>query len=132
MITERQGKSKIIVTVCYMLVILATSIMPMEQNLGQFQIIIDLKPHIQNLLHIPIFAFLAVLFLQVAKDCRLVGKKSIIIVLLFCIGFGVLNEVIQIVIPGRYASILDVIFNFIGAVIGIFLFKLVRQAPQIL
>jgi glycopeptide antibiotics resistance protein len=124
----RPGKLKIAITICYMILLLASSAIPMDRPIKGLQFIIDLKPTIQNLLHIPMFAILAVLFLQILKNYQVEGWKRNLWILLCAVCFGVINEVIQIAVPGRYAGITDIVLNLIGAIVGILIYSLVEKS----
>ncbi|GAB6162459.1 hypothetical protein JCM12298_16180 [Desulfothermus naphthae] len=84
----------------------------------------DIKPSVQNFLHIPMFIFW-VIFLNNPRfniKTLLINEKRKI--LFFGFLFGVLLEVIQIPVPGRYGSLEDILFNLLGVTIGcVWLFK---------
>ncbi len=124
----RLSKPKIAITVSYMLLILMTSLIPMDQDIRGLSFMIGLEPIIQSLLHIPMFAILAILSLQLFKAHQIRGPKRITLVLLFCISFGMLNEIIQIFVPGRYAGILEIGLNTIGVLCGVLLSVLVDRS----
>lgn len=126
--SSRSFKPKILLTLSYMLLVLVTSVIPMDREIRGFQFLIDLKPTVQNLLHIPVYAILSILFLQVTKNYQLEGWKKIALVFICAGGFGVLNEVVQIFIPGRYAGLTDMGLNFIGAILGVFIYTSVEKS----
>ncbi|MDY7037610.1 MAG: VanZ family protein [Thermodesulfobacteriota bacterium] len=115
-------KQKIALIVGYMLLILMTSVIPMDREIKGLNFIIGIKPLIQNSLHIPVYAILAVLWLQLLSNHGLAGIKRFWIVFLFSAGFGIMNEFIQLTIPGRYPSLIDMLFNTIGFAAGIWLY----------
>jgi VanZ family protein len=45
------------------------------------------------------------------------------LVLILSIGFGILNEFIQMAIPGRYAGTTDLGLNTIGALTGVLIYS---------
>ena len=55
---------KIFVVLIYMFLLLTSSAIPMDREIQGLQFVIDLKPTIQNLLHIPAYIVLAVLLLH--------------------------------------------------------------------
>ena len=68
-----------------------------------------------KLIHIIEYSFLG--FLSVSSiDNK--SKNKIIIACLFCLFFAILDEIWQSVIPGRFSSVLDVIADGIGIIIG--------------
>ena len=117
---------KIIVLVAYTLLLLATSLIPMDGNIQGLRFIIDLKPTVQNLLHIPAYALLTVLGLGLTGTDKTNRSKRIGLVLLLVIGFGILNEAVQMLVPGRYAGVMDLGLNTVGVLIG-FLFYVTLQ-----
>jgi VanZ family protein len=116
------------VAVGYMLLILITSVIPKGRALKDFHFIIELRPMIQNLLHIPMYAILTILWMQMLKQYDIGGTKRIVLVFFLSSVFGVLNELIQLTIPGRYASIFDIGLNTIGIVCGISVYFLLERS----
>lgn len=124
---------KIFLATTYMLLILVTSAIPMDREITGFHFLINLKPTVQNLLHIPVFAILSVLYLQVIKNYRPVNWKNISLILICSGGFGVLNEIIQVFIPGRYAGLTDIILNLTGSILGVLVYLLAEnREPSII
>jgi len=120
-------KSKIALTAIYMSLILATSIIPMGSYADGFPLKIDINPTIQNLLHIPMFGILAILFLKdLNKSDIKIWKKNILVI--FMAGsFGAMCELIQLLIPGRFGNLMDIGLNFIGTILGICLFMVCKE-----
>ena len=110
-----------------MLMILATSLIPMDRQIDGLNVIINIKPHIQNFLHIPVYSLLAVLWLRLFNQHQIDQRKSFCLVLLIAIGFGIINEWIQFFIPGRYLSIADMLFNTIGVFSGILIYRIIKK-----
>jgi glycopeptide antibiotics resistance protein len=126
--TCRPSKYKVVLTLSYMFLLLVSSSIPMDRPIKGLQFIIELKPTIQNLLHIPMFAILAVLFLQILRNYYFAGWKRNSWVLLSSVCFGIINEAIQIVIPGRYGGLTDIVLNLIGAIVGILLYTFAEKS----
>jgi len=99
----------------------------MNRDIKGLQFIIDLKPTVQNLLHIPMYIVLAILFLQILQNYQIEGWKGNILVFLGSGFFGIINEIIQIVVPGRYGGLTDIGLNLIGAIVGIFIYNIVGK-----
>lgn len=106
---------KITILITYVLLLLGTSLIPMDQEIEGLNFIIGLQPSIQNLLHIPAYAILSILLLQV------LGKR-LMLVIVGAIVFGMINEWIQLAIPGRYPSMMDMVLNAAGSLVGIILY----------
>jgi VanZ family protein len=113
-----------------MLLLLAGSMIPMDRQIKGLQFVIDLKPAIQNLLHIPMFAILSFLFLLILQGFQIEKWKRNAIVLLSSGLFGLINEIIQISIPGRYGGLTDILLNFAGAILGIVVFGLAEKSKS--
>jgi len=69
---------------------------------------------------------------SVLSFCCLMARfyKRIITVLLFCIAYGVLMELVQGMVPGREQSILDIFANISGAIIGLGVFRILSVKNQ--
>ena len=117
---------KIDFLIAYMALILTTSLIPMDGNIQGLRSMVDLKPTIQNLLHIPAYGILTVLGLGLAGVDETNRLKKITLVLLLVIGFGILNEAVQMRVLGRYAGVMDLGLNTVGVLIG-FLFYVTLQ-----
>ena len=126
--TFRLSNIKIVVVLIYMFMLLASSAIPMDRQIQGLQFIIDLKPTIQNFLHIPMYMVLAILFLLVLKNYQFHGRKRSILVFLAAGLIGILGEIIQIPVPGRYGGLSDIGLNFIGTIAGILLYNHIEKA----
>ena len=120
-------KDRIFLAGFYMLFVLMVSLMPMESRDYQFGFLIDLEPNIQNFLHVPVYAILAIALLRVTENCVFMKWKKNLIVLFICIGFGVINEILQVFIPGRYGGLLDAGFNALGSFLGIVIYLALKN-----
>ena len=110
-----------LLTFGYMTIILSTSFSPYD-----FTFMFNTNPIIQNLLHIPIFTILAILLIEFLRHYFPEKLKLIFSVLLISMLFGLLNEFIQNLTPGRFMGGIDMLLNLIGAVAGIMLSYLVE------
>jgi glycopeptide antibiotics resistance protein len=107
-----------------MLLITATSSIPMDGSVPTFAFLTALKPDIQNLLHIPVFGCLAFLWLRAFCNRREPVLICIVAAMTMTIAFGMIDELHQMVVPGRYAGLQDVILNIVGAGLGIVAFMI--------
>jgi VanZ family protein len=124
---------KITILAVYMVLILLSSLIPMDRDIEGLKFIIQLKPVIQNLLHVPMFALLAILFLQVLDSFDVPGFWKFLIVAFAAVAFGIFNELVQLWVPGRYAGLLDMGLNAIGVLLGILLYVFAaRSRPNLL
>ena len=118
----KPSKTKIFLTCGYSILILLSSLIPMDANIRTFRFLLDLKPTIQNLLHIPAFAILSILCLQVLSYSSMVRTRKLALVLVFSVVFGILNELVQFAIPGRYPGSLDIMLNSVGSALGMLVY----------
>ncbi len=130
MIACKPNVIKIILTSIYMLLLLASSVIPMDRQIKGLQFVIALKPTVQNLLHVPMFAVLSFLLLLILQDFRIENWKRNAIVLLSSGFFGLINEIVQIPVPGRYGGLTDILLNFAGSILGIVVFYLVEKSKS--
>jgi glycopeptide antibiotics resistance protein len=115
----KPSKLKIFLTTVYAALIMGSSLVPMHQDAQAFRFLLGLQPAIQNLLHIPAFAILSILCLQLLSYSPMSRARKIVLVLGFSFSFGIMNELVQAAIPGRYPGILDIVLNFLGSLMGI-------------
>ena len=127
------SKRKIALLALYSLLVMAGSLIPMDRDIRGLQFIIDLKPAFQNFLHVPVFAILAILCLQVLRAYEMGRRKTLVIVLLCSLTLGVVNELVQLAVPGRYPSLMDIVFNTVGIICGMWLyFFLDKRQPGLM
>jgi glycopeptide antibiotics resistance protein len=124
----RSGKK--ILAFIYMLLLSGSSFIPMDRQIRGLEFIIDLKPTIQNLLHIPMYFVLSVFWLQIFPKSKFGKWKRYCLVLLVAGVFGIINEVIQTAVPGRYAGVTNIWLNFAGAIAGMIFFGLVEKSKS--
>ena len=92
----------------YMFLILIMSLIP-GNSLQSIEILSQDK-----ILHFIEYSILGVLGFKAFSDL----KKSVLIVIFFGTSFGCLNELIQILIPGRTPSLYDSLANLLGVSCG--------------
>ena len=92
----------------YMLLILIMSLIP-GKSLENIEILSQDK-----ILHFIEYSILGVLGLKAFSN----EKNSVILVIFFGTTFGCLNELIQIIIPGRTPSLYDSLANLLGVSCG--------------
>jgi len=101
-----------------MMLIFILSALPSDESLS-FRFLADLKPQWQNLLHIPVYMILAFLWLHGVSS----PHEQSMSVFLYANGYGIFNELVQMMIPGRFFSFLDMLLNGLGVVLGIMAFR---------
>jgi len=98
--------------------IFISSSIPMDGESEHLKFLMELKPTVQNLLHIPLFGLLAYLWLNALTKNGCPAKKKLIVTIIITVSYGLLDEFHQSFIPGRYASLSDIILNIIGIITG--------------
>lgn len=72
---------------------------------------------LNNLLHIPAYGLLSWLFFHSLVRVARPGRAALMAAI-GATGYGILMELVQIDVPGRYASVDDVYLNAFGAALG--------------
>ena len=85
------------------------------------KIYLDIK--IQDCLHIPLFGVLAFMWMRTFKYNEWQYSEAILHTLAITIMYGALTEFYQSLIPGRFPSMVDFIFNTIGSVLGTIIYR---------
>jgi len=88
-----------------------------------------ISPSLQNIFHIPEFGILAWLWMWVFYKNKSSFLRATLYVLIICLACGFLNELYQLIIPGRYASLSDSILNFVGILLGIAVYSSFTRIP---
>lgn len=78
-----------------------------------------LTPSVQNALHLPAYAVLAVLVAAVRLRARPGGAAATVICGAICAAYGTALELAQALIPGRTASLGDALANLAGVAVGV-------------
>ena len=79
-------------------------------------------PQWQNLLHVPLYAGLTLSWIWALGAFSLRRHKLLILAFLLTALWGLLDEVHQAYVPGRFASITDMLLNVSGAILAIVYF----------
>ena len=126
--TCKPTSRRIVFALIYMSLVLVSSLIPMDRQIRGLEFIIGMKPAIQNLLHVPMYFVLSIFLLQILPKSRFGTWKRYFLVLVIAALFGIVNEIIQITVPGRYGGTVDMMLNFAGALLGIVFFSLVEKS----
>ena len=87
----------------------------------------DFAPDFQNLMHIPLFGTLGWLWAWILLYWNFPKKKYYTLLLSISLGYGMLNELSQYLVPRRFPGIEDLSFNWLGSIISIGLFLCLRK-----
>lgn len=124
MIAKSQpSKLKIALLIVYVGFLFAASLIPMDRPIEGFEFIILMKPTVQNLLHIPVYTLLAILWLQVFQPYEISVSKKLVLATVLSSLIGIVTELIQTTVPGRYPSSLDITFNMLGSILGVVIYN---------
>jgi len=123
-VTHLAAAINLLLTLCYMAGIYWLSSIPGEtdpESTLLSNIILWTPPAIQNLAHIPLFGFLALLWYRSLSSWMKNGRLLYFSAFLLATGFGILDEWHQLYVPGRYASLTDMALNALGAAFAVWL-----------
>jgi len=81
-----------------------------------------LSARIANVLHVPAYGLLALLWIFTLRDHGVTEQRSMYVAFLVASAYGALTELNQVWIPGRFPSASDVMFNVAGGLIFIWLY----------
>lgn len=122
--TKTSGTSMIRPLILMGFIFIMSSI-PMDGGDDNIAFLTDLDPGLQNFLHIPLYGLLAFLWMPFFADK---GSRPFIRAVIFSlavtIGYGCLDEIHQIFVPGRYGGLLDILLNSVGAAAGVGIYHL--------
>ena len=110
-----------------MILIFIESSIPMDGGPDNIAFLTNLNPEIQNLLHIPLYGTLAVLWLRWFCGSGKITRQMVVYSLMITICYGCLDEVHQSFVRGRYGGLLDVYLNIFGAVAGTIFFGHIKK-----
>ena len=100
-----------------MTALFALSAVPQPENVDAPQALLG-TPTWQNLLHVPAYFILAMLWWRTLRTQKWSVAASVIAAMLVAAVYGVLDEVHQHFVPGRYLSLTDAMLNLVGALLG--------------
>jgi VanZ family protein len=114
----------IVLAIVYMVLIFGLSSIPDYGKQASFNLLYWVSPNLQNLLHIPAFGLLAFLWMRVFEKKGASFWKAGLWTVLISVSYGFLNELYQLLIPGRYASAGDFVFDVIGVLSGVMVYSI--------
>ena len=108
--------------VVLMIMIFVSSSIPGPSRDSQAWLLSGLNPNLQNALHVPLYGLLQWLWLRALMRPGKPLTIAVTFATLITVGYGCIDEFHQALVPGRFASVLDVCLNTLGAVIGTLIF----------
>lgn len=121
-IFKKTGKKSILFPLLYMLLIFAFSSIPGDDSTRFSSFFAQINPGLQNLMHIPLFAGLTILWIFTLLNYQMTWKRILIYSFLISWSYGLFDELHQFYVPGRYPGLIDVILNTLGIVIVLTIF----------
>jgi VanZ family protein len=100
-----------------MTALFALSSVPQPASLDEHQVLM-VEPTWQTLLHIPAYFVLAVLWWRTLRTRKWSVPGAALTAIAFAAVYGVLDEVHQYFVPGRFLSLTDLAMNMAGALLG--------------
>jgi len=77
---------------------------------------------VADILHVLAYGLLTLLWIFTLRDHGVDEHRSMWVAFLVASGYGALNELKQIWIPGRFPSVFDIMFNITGSLIFVWLY----------
>ena len=106
----------------WMLLIFVMSSVPgtvRPEDEDYYRMFVWLPPDVQNVLHIPVFGFLAWLWQRALSLALDAPRSADWAALAITIGYGVIDEWHQTFVAGRYGSFTDLALDGVGALLAI-------------
>ncbi len=103
------------ITVGYMAMLLILSAIPDTSSPENHFML--LSPTIQNLAHVPAYGFLALLWIFNLRSSGTPRAQAVMAAMIIATVYGLLMELLQTTVPGRFPSLLDGLLNVAGIVI---------------
>jgi hypothetical protein len=94
---------------------------PLPDDPELYALVYWVSPSLQNALHVPAYAALAWAWHWALGAWVRVSAVKVLIAFTIALAYGVFDEWRQSFVPGRFASLTDVMLNVAGAVLGIWL-----------
>jgi len=105
-----------------MIAIFLLSSIPGRSSESGLAFLTGIDPQLQNLLHIPLFGLLQVLWLCAFTKLGRSGWNRTLTSLSISFLYSFFDEFHQMFVPGRFASLMDLVLNFTGIVLGTLMF----------
>jgi len=94
---------------------------PSPEDPTVYQLLYWAPPSLQNAAHVPAYAWLAWTWRWALCAWLTVPNARVLAAFAITAGYGVLDELHQSFVPGRYASVADVLLDLAGAMLGLLL-----------
>jgi VanZ family protein len=114
-----------------MVIIFGLSSIPGEIDSERLKFLTELDPKLQNLLHVPLFGLLQILWLYAMTKTGRTGTKAMLACFGISLGYRMFDEFHQMLVPGRYASLMDIALNLVGVAGATLLFWLWQRQKRL-
>jgi len=91
-------------------------------------IINSVSPTIQNVLHIPVYGLLALLWILTLRAHGLPENRSVWAAILLSSAYGGLIEFYQTWVPGRFPSVMDFFVNVAGILLFVWVYQQFKES----
>ena len=115
----------VVILIGYMAVIFMLSSMPDTGETGQVTAFVS--PPIQNILHLPAYGLLGLLWIFTLRTRGFPENRSIRIAILVSSAYGGLMEIYQIWVPGRFPSFFDFFVNVAGILLFVWVYQQMKM-----
>ncbi len=105
--------SFVVLTLCYTGLIFLGAITPSDAKTAA-GLLPDIQPQVANLLHTPAYGLLAWLWIVSLRSFGMVRSQAIRVAVTMATCCGIVTELAQVFVPGRYPSVEDVFFDIAG------------------
>lgn len=113
--------TRIIITLCFMALLLIASVIPGRAQPGDsvfIWMVAKTPTLLQKTLHVCLYAVLAMLWVWSLEAIQSKPQRMVIAIIV-AVCFGAAMEWYQTKVPGRYGTIVDIGLNTAGAVVGL-------------
>jgi VanZ family protein len=114
-----------------MVIIFGLSSIPGKIDSSELKFLTELDPQLQNLLHVPLFGLLQILWLRAMSKTGRTSWRAALACCGISLGYGLFDEFHQMFVPGRYASMTDMALNLSGVLGATLLFWLWQSQKKI-
>jgi VanZ family protein len=111
----------IVILIGYMAGIFLLSSIPDTGDTGHMMAFVPST--IQNILHIPVYGLLALLWILTLRTRGFPENKSVRAAILLSSACGGLMEIYQTWVPGRFPSVMDFFFNVAGILLFVWIYQ---------
>lgn len=120
--TSASLTTRIVITLCFMALLMAVSIVPGRAQPGDsvFVWMVAKTPTLlQKALHVCLYGVLTLLWVWILEAIQSRSSRFVI-AFVVAVSFGAAMEWYQLKVPGRFGTIFDVAVNAAGALLGLF------------